>query len=231
MEHLLENYYYNINEPTSFLPEKFIIKKFSSDHEDAGPSKSDVYDWYSKQLAHLVYKPLRKKYFKNPIVSKYKDHIWHADLIELAKPEQNNGVKFLLIIIDNLSKYVWIRKLANKKQETVTAALRDVTESNGRKPHILGCDYGKEFNNRTFKAYLAERNINMYMMYAPDKASIIERFNQTFKLRLYRYLFYNNTNRFIDVIDQIVDNYNNTVHSRTKFKPSEVTDENQWRVY
>ena len=68
-------------------------------------------------------------------------------------------------------------------------------------------------------------------MYNQNKATLVERFNQTLKYLLYKYLYYNNTHRFVDVLDQIVHNYNQTVHSRTLFRPVDVNYANQRRVY
>jgi hypothetical protein len=47
------------------------------------------------------------------------------------------------------------------------------------------------------------------------------------KNQIKKYLTVNKTKRYIDVLVNIVDNYNNKKHSRTKFKLSEVTIENQ----
>ena len=63
------------------------------------------------------------------------------------------------------------------------------------------------------------------------KASVIERWNRTIKDNIQKYLTKNKTNRFIDVFEQIVTNYNNTVHSRTKFRPNDVNLLNQNIVF
>ena len=121
--------------------------------------------------------------------------------------------------------------MANKRKETVAEAFENIMDSLDRIPYILGCDFGKEFNNNTFKNYLEQQDINLYMMYAPDKATIVERYNATLKSILYKYLFFRDSSRFIDIIFQIVDNYNNSVHSATKFKPIDVNIDNQRQVF
>lgn len=226
---LLENYYYNANEPTSFSRAQVLESRLRQ--ENYILAKEALEQWFQRQLTALVYKPLKRKVQKNPIVSKYIDHIWNIDLLELAKPEDNDGVRFFLIAIDNLSKFVWLRKLANKQQGTVTAALRNIIDSSGRKPHILGCDFGKEFNNNTFKTYLQEQGISLYMLYAPDKAVLAERYIATLKSKVYKYLFFRESSRFIDIIFQLVQNYNHSVHSATKFRPIDVNEGNQRLVF
>ena len=52
------------------------------------------------------------------------DKIWAADLADMtALNKDNEGINFLLLVIDIFSKYGWIIPLKNKKGETVANAL------------------------------------------------------------------------------------------------------------
>ena len=42
---------------------------------------------------------------------------------------------------------------------------------------------------------------------------MIERFNRTIKGKMFKYFSANNTRKFVDVLDLLVDQYNNTIHS------------------
>ena len=225
----LHQYYYNLNQVSSYQRPEVIIRRFKNDYPDV--PKSDIQNWFLLQRPYLLYKNLARKYLKNPIVSKTIDHIWNIDLVELAAPSENNGNRYILCVIDNLSKFAWIRPLQFKNREVVTNAFRDIIDTSQRKPQILGADVGPEFNNNTFKNYLQNQDITLYLLYAPDKAVLAERFIQTLKFRIYRYLHHNNTNNFINALDDIVNNYNNSVHSRTKFKPIDVNQNNQRQVF
>ena len=222
---LLPDYYYNLEQVSSYQRPDVQYKRLKQDFQPL--DKSIIDNWFRDQRTYLIYKNLARKYPKNPIVSKTIDHIWNIDLVELAHPEQNDGYRYILVTIDNLSKYAWIRPLKSKQREIVRNAFREIMEESGRKPQILGADVGPEFNNNLFKNFLQNENIRLYLLYAPDKAVLAERFIQTLKFRIYRYLHRNDTNNFIQAIQQIVDNYNNSVHSRTKFRPVDVNAENQ----
>ena len=51
------------------------------------------------------------------------DEIWTADLVEMVKFSRwNDGVKFLLMVIDVFSKYGWIEPVKNKNGETIVKA-------------------------------------------------------------------------------------------------------------
>ena len=59
----------------------------------------------------------------------------------------------------------------------------------------------------------------------PDvKCTVVERAQRTIRDRLYKYLTYKNTFRYIDVLPKFVRAYNDTVHSTTGMAPSRVTD-------
>ena len=53
------------------------------------------------------------------------------------------------------------------------------------------------------------------------KCTIVE---CTIREKLYRYMWYKNTYRYIDVLPRFVKGYNDTVHSATGMASSEVTD-------
>ena len=110
-------------------------------------------------------------------------------------------------------------------------AFDDILQTLGRKPKILGANVGPEFNNFTFLNYLRNQNIAFYLLVAPGEAVLAERFIQTLKFRIYRYLHRNNTNNFMNAIDEIVINYNYSVHSRKKFKPKDVYVNNRREAY
>ena len=62
-------------------------------------------------------------------------------------------------------------------------------------------------------------------------ASMAERAIRTIKSRISRYMQRTKTKRWIDVLDQIVDNYNQTPHSSHNFKPDDVNENNRKEVY
>ena len=78
------------------------------------------------------------------------DKIWAADLADMtALSKDNEGVNFLLLVIDIFSKYGYLVPLKNKKGETVANALKTIFKE--RKPEKLWTDKGKEFYNKDVK--------------------------------------------------------------------------------
>ena len=193
--------------------------------------EKDIDKWLRRQRPHSLHFPIKTKFKRNPIVSKFINHIWFADLIEIVDYKNNDDFKYILAVIDNLSKKGFAEPLKNKQGETVKKALLKIFRDSGTKPMILVTDSGTEFTNRSLKRYLNWRKIKHLILKDTTKASVVERWNQTIKNKLYKYLTAFNTMKFIDVLPKIVSNYNNTIHSRTKYKPNEVTEENQREVF
>ena len=61
---------------------------------------------------------------------------------------------------------------------------------------------------------------------------MVERFNRIIKEKLFKYFSANNTRKYVDVLDFLVDQYNNTIHSSTKMTPKEASrKENENKVW
>ena len=151
------------------------------------------------------------------------DSLWETDLAfvqDVAK--ENGGVNYLLVVIDVLSKYVWVRLMKNKTACSVLEVFDSIV-SEGRKPEKLRTDKGTEFLNGSFQQYLKKKNIQFYMANNEPKASVVERVNRTLKSKLYHYFTAVNSLRYIDVLQEMVDSYNNTYHRSIGRAPATVS--------
>jgi hypothetical protein len=101
----------------------------------------------------------------------------------------------------------------------------------GRLPKKIQSDDGKEFQNSYFKNYLKDKKISLYKVNSELKARVVERFNRTLKEKMWRYFTHNNTNRYIDVLDDFLKNYNNSYHTTIKCKPVEVNITNESSIW
>ena len=133
-----------------------------------------------------------------------------------ALSNENEGYRFLLLVIDTFSKYGWIIPLKDKKGETVADALKDIFKK--RKPGKLWTDKGREFYNKDVKDL-----VELYSTENEEKSSIAERWIRTMKEKMWKYFTDNNTYNYIDVLPDLVEDYNNTVHSSIKLSPIEAS--------
>ena len=177
-------------------------------------------------LAEELHKPIKRKFNKRRVLVSGIDKIWAADLADMtALNKDNDGYTFLLLVIDIFSKYGWIVPLKNKKGETVANALKTIFKE--RKPGKLWTDKGREFYNKDVKDL-----VELYSTENEEKSSIVERWIRTIKEKMWKYFTDNNTYNYMDVLPELVEDYNNTVHSSTKLTPIDASkEENELTVW
>ena len=136
----------------------------------------------------------------------------------------NKGIRFLLCVIDNFSKYTWVVPLKDKKGISIAKAFQIILKQSNRKPNKIWVDKGSEFYNDSFKKWLQGNNIVMYSTYNEGKSVVGERFIRTLKSKIYKYMTSISKNVYIDKLDDIVNEYNNAYHTTIKMKPTDVKD-------
>ena len=62
----------------------------------------------------------------------------------------------------------------------------------------------------------------MYSIHNEGKSAVAERFIKTLKTKIYKYMTSISKNMYIDKLDDIVNEYNNTYHRTIKMKPVDV---------
>ena len=137
----------------------------------------------------------------------------------------NKGIRFLLFVIDIFSKYAWVVPLKDKKGISIVKAFQIILkQSNSRKPNKIWVDKGSEFYNASFKKWLQDNDIVMYSIHNEGKSVVAERFIRALKSKICKYMTSISKNVYIDKLDDIVDEYNNTYHTTIKMKPIDVKD-------
>jgi len=175
---------------------------------------------WTDQLANELHRPAVRRFPKRRVDVRGIDKIWAADLVDMqAFAKDNDGVKYLLCVIDLFSKYGWIMPLKDKSGKSVESAFEKIF-SEGRKPEKLWVDKGKEFYNKDVKAL----GVELYSTENEEKSCVVERWNRTMKEKMFKYFSANSTRRYIDVLNDMVNLYNNVRHSSIKMSPVAASD-------
>ena len=210
---------------------KFFDKKSAgsgANHVAAEPSAKHVnikLAPQNKQLAEELHKPIIKKFGKRKVHAVFKDNIWGADLADMKLLSRyNKGIRFLLCVIDIFSKYAWVVPLKDKKGVSIVKAFQSILKQSNRKPNKKWVDKGSEFYNASFKKWLQENDIVMYSSNNEGKSVVAERFIRTLKSKIYKHMTLISKNVYIDNLNDIVNEYNNTYHNTIKMKPNDVKD-------
>ena len=204
------------------------------------------YDGYQKGLASMLYKFFDKKStgsglarnsliladeLHKPIIRNLYSDIWGVDLADMqALSRKNKGIKYLLCAIDLFSKNAFVIPIKDKKGISIVNAFDKIIKQSNRKPNKIWVDQGGEFYNNVFEKWLFDNDIIMYSTYNEVKSVAAERFIITLKNKLYKHMTATSKIIYYDVLDDVVNKYNNTKHSTIKMKPIDVGDNNK-RVY
>ena len=115
-------------------------------------------------INEIYSKPPKKNYVTNKTNVYHIDDIWSLDILDLKDygPENNRGYRYVLVVIDNFSKYGWTVPLKNKNAQTIKDSFENILISSKRKPNLIGSDRGKEFYNNIFQDFLNKNNIKLY---------------------------------------------------------------------
>ena len=147
---------------------------------------------------------------------------FQIDLIMLPKPWRNNRYKYAMVCIDTFSKKADMEPMKDKEAKTCNAAIEKVFNRLGI-PKSIYCDEGSEFTNKSFLQILEKHKIEI--IYATNHAPFVESFNRTIKRMLTNYMEANEISSWAAVYRDVLNAYNNTKHSTTKFAPNDIKTE------
>jgi len=198
--------------------------------------RRDVEEWLRSQETYTLHKPVRKRFPRNRYVVYRPNELWQADLNDMrGLSVHNDGVNYLLTVIDVFSKRLYVKPLKRKSGPEVARAFEEIFRDGGSNvPRCLQTDKGTEFTGALVRRLFNEYNIRYVTTQNPDvKAAVVERVNRTLKTRMWRYLTHNNTYRYIDVLDKLVNAYNRSPHRSlgSGLRPIDVTADKTKTVF
>ena len=185
-------------------------------------------------INEIYSKPPKKNYITNKTDVYHIDDIWSLDILDLKDygPENNRGYRYVLVTIDNFSKFGWTSPLKNKNAQTIKDSFEIILISSKRKPNLVESDRGKEFYNNIFQEFLNKNNIKLYSRNSSYGAVFAERFNRTIRDLLKKIVFEQGDAKWIDILPTITKQYNNRIHSSTKLTPTQASlKKNEGYVY
>ena len=95
------------------------------------------------------------------------DELWQLDLVDLLKlARENDGHKFILCIIDVLSKYRRFLPLKSKHGNKIKGALTKLFEQRKRRPVMVQTDKGTQFLNSPVQNFLKKYQIRFFTTFS-----------------------------------------------------------------
>ena len=130
----------------------------------------------------------------------------------------------------NFSKFAWVVPLKNKTGKSLVNSFQSILDL-GRSPEKLQTDKGIEFLNSNFQRLLIENSMHFFTTNSQLKASVVEHFNLTLKTRMWKYFTAKVTLVYIDILQDIVQGYNDSYHRSIRRAPTSVSLLNVGRAF
>ena len=229
----LNNIYDSLGKAGALSSSPSILKtELEKRYKISNVSTNQITEWLQGRFSHSIHKFAPTQFKRNPIIAPRMHAQWQADLCFLDNlARYNKGYRIILVVVDVVSRYAWVSLMKTKSAISTTEAFRSILEkAKPIKPEKLQTDKGTEFLNNRFQALLKEHGIDFFTTYSDTKAAIAEIFVKRVKTLIFKYCNENNTSVYWNVLQLLVDTYNATTHSATKFAPKDVTKENENEV-
>lgn len=215
--------YLHIGKPGSFGG----VRQFA-DASDISPKKAQsllqAIDAYTK------FKPIRKRFPRRKTVAYRKFELMQADLADMqAYARQNAGFRYILVVIDVFSKYVFYIPVKNKTPQEVKRAFKKVFAI--ATPKFMQTDQGMEFAAKEMQRFFKKHDVRWYHTFSEIKAALAERQIRTLKERLERIFYHRGSHKYVDILQDLADQYNTTKHSRIGIEPTNVDESNEAAIF
>ena len=185
-------------------------------------------DWCREYCARCRVCALRaRKVHKtplNPIITKHIMNRIVVDTIDLTHCAVN-GFRYIFYAVDHFSKFHWAYVTKTKEADNAVHLFQTIFSSCGPSKFVQ-CDNGKEFRNRTLKAYLARWNSKLIFSRVrhPQTNGAIERANGHLKVQIHKWRQQHagRDDDWPSAVYQLVHTINCTRHTTTKHIPYEI---------
>ena len=229
VEEYLKDRYYDPSFPGSYSA----LNTFHREIKNEGIhtiTKARVMKFLKTQDAYTMHKRLKRKFKRNKYNVINIDDVWLSDLKDFSSiSSHNSDHKYVLVVMDMFSRFVWIFPLKTKKPIEVSQKLKQLFKI--RKPKLFVTHKGSEYEGEVQKL-LDTEDITHVRGQNETKIAPVERVISTLITRLYRYFTTKQTNTWFNgPLDKIVDSYNHAYHSSIRTAPKNVRPDTRDEVY
>ena len=142
------------------------------------------------------------------------------DTIVVGNSAKRTSAKYIQVIIDHHSRYVWALPTKRNTTEAAIKTLKHAIAQTGC-PKRLMTDNGSNFRSRRFHQFLQEHNIELSLVsaYHPQANGLCERVNGTIAQKIRALKIDSPNQRWSTLVQLAVSSYNKSPQSRTTYSP------------
>ena len=212
----LSRLYYSLGQLSAFSAIGALIKA-------SGYDRKTVQSFLDEQPVFSLHKQARYHFPRRKIHAPGVGQCFHADLLDLQKLKKfNDSFAWILLAVDVASRKFYAYPLKTKgATDMLEAVVKFLDEVN---PTSICTDNGTEWYNSKVSGYFKERMIRHFSTKSELKAVLAERGIRTLKTRMYKFLTYHSTSRWLEALPKFIHNINHTVNRGIGKRPVDVVD-------
>jgi hypothetical protein len=216
----VSKHYFDPKTPASFTTIGNFIKN-NKQFKD----KKFVHDVLSDLKTYGMFAPVKRTFKRRRVVESFPRITEGCDLADLsryAKTPGNKNTHFLCIFIDIFSKFMPVYPMKSKNSAEMLRVVQIHLSDPVTRPMKIWMDKEKAMYSKPVLEYLKSINVKLYSTGSPIKSAFAENAVKVIKSKISKWMHYTNSKKYIPILQDLVDSYNNTVNSATKFKPVEL---------
>ena len=181
----------------------------------------------NRQSIAQIFAPERKS--EGAVAARSMDALWQVDLIDLTQlpKEENDGYQYILVATNVFDRMVGAKPLKGKSPTQVREAFEELLVNEDAWPEVVDTDGGEEFKG-DFDELLKEKGILHTYKDPQDRNALAvnDRSIQALKAAMFKEMADQGSARWVDDLDQIVENHNETPHGGIQdAAPNDVEDD------
>lgn len=189
-------------------------------------------DSLNKIPAYSRHRRVRKRALRPSLITRHPGQYFCADLAVFENIKTyNNNYSYILVTQDCFSKLLSCIPLKRKDGESVSKAIQLSFKQLKAFPEHYLTDNGKEFIAKESKKVYRKYGVNHITSVTYNKSFQCENAIKNLKSRLYKMQTLRNSKKFIDVLDLVVKQMNEKVHSATGVAPIKVSSKNRDQIF
>lgn len=195
-----------------------------------GYTLKEVKDWLQTQEVYSSFKPVNHNIARPKVIVPDKFYQLDTDTVNMTRySKQNKGYKYILIIIDIFTRYLFTQPLYSLTGKEMSKTLEYVLQTYNIHPQRVRSDKGSEFISKFVQDFFRENNIIHFTSTNEVKANIAERVIKTLKAAITKHMFQYKNKKWVDILQEVTKAYNNRYHRSIKMSPAKalVTDKSE----
>jgi len=195
-------------------------------------TRKKIESYLLENSGYYLHRPVYRHFNRNKVMVATLNEILGLDLMDVSEiREENDGFRYVLLGVDLFSRKAYATPMKSKScvQDTIEALQTMLGPDIQYRSFYT--DKGGEFICKELKKFLDTKGAKIYFATNYVKVNIVERFIRTLRLKMERYFESQQTRRYIDVLQQLIDSYNKTYHRSIGTSPASVNQHNSAEIY